>query len=99
VVVLTAANQISESMVVAIPQVAKVMGLRTIAEHVEFAPAHTRTGIAVKLGETGVDYGHGVHPGRPQPLSDVLAGLAASSPKQDVVAGWPDCCCHRMVDP
>ncbi len=76
-----AANQISESMVVAIAQVAKVMGLRTIAEYVESED------VAAKMREIDVDYGQGFHLGRPQPLNDVLADLAASSPREVVVAG------------
>lgn len=76
-----AANQISESMVVAIAQVAKVMGLRTIAEYVESED------VAAKMREIDVDYGQGFHLGRPQPLNNVLADLAASSPREVVVAG------------
>jgi diguanylate cyclase (GGDEF)-like protein len=64
-------NRISESMVAAITQVAKVMELETVAEYVE--SDKTRK-LIEKLG---VDYaqGHGV--GKPVPLDDVLAELSA----------------------
>ena len=64
-------NRISESMVAAITQVAKVMELETVAEYVE--SDKTRK-LIEKLG---VDYaqGHGV--GKPIPLADALASLAA----------------------
>ncbi|MGI9270961.1 MAG: putative bifunctional diguanylate cyclase/phosphodiesterase [Woeseiaceae bacterium] len=63
-------NRISESMVAAITQVAKVMELETVAEYVE--SEKTRK-LIEKLG---VDYaqGHGV--GKPSPLDDALAGLS-----------------------
>ncbi len=66
-----AENQISESMVVAIAQVAKVMGLQTVAEYVE------SESIAAKLRSIGVDYGQGFFLGRPRPIDQVLADLAA----------------------
>jgi diguanylate cyclase (GGDEF)-like protein len=64
-------NRISESMVAAITQVAKVMQLETVAEYVESDPTRA---LVAKLG---VDYaqGHGV--GRPVPLDDVLGSLPA----------------------
>ncbi len=67
-----ATNRISESMVVAINQVARVMGLETVAEYVE------NTEIAEKLASLGVDFGQGFHLGRPQPLEQRLAELAGS---------------------
>ena len=63
-------NRISESMVAAITQVAKVMKLKTVAEYVE-------TDKSRKLIEKlGVHYaqGHGV--GRPEAIDTVLAGLS-----------------------
>lgn len=65
-------NRISESMVAAITQVAKVMELETVAEYVESEPTRA---LVAKLG---VDYaqGHGV--GRPVPLDDVLGSLPAA---------------------
>lgn len=63
-------NRISESMVAAITQVAKVMKLDTVAEYVE----DEKTRKLIK--KLGVDYaqGHGI--GKPQPLGAVLAELA-----------------------
>ena len=60
-------NRISESMVAAITQVAKVMELSTVAEYVE--SEKTRKLIA----ELGVDYAQGFYPGRPAPLLEVEA--------------------------
>ncbi|MDJ0938510.1 MAG: EAL domain-containing protein [Woeseiaceae bacterium] len=64
-------NQISESMVVAITQVARVMGLDTVAEYVECE--ETRKLVR----ELGVDFAQGHEVGKPEPLSDVLAHLEA----------------------
>jgi EAL domain-containing protein (putative c-di-GMP-specific phosphodiesterase class I) len=62
-------NRISESMVAAITQVAKVMDLKTVAEYVETDEAREL------LTELGVDFaqGHGV--GRPVAIESVLADL------------------------
>jgi diguanylate cyclase (GGDEF)-like protein len=65
-------NRISESMVAAITQVAKVMELETVAEYVE--SEETRKLIA----ELGVDFAQGHTIGRPAPLDEALAGLASS---------------------
>lgn len=62
-------NRISESMVAAITQVAKVMQLDTVAEYVECPK--TRKLIA----ELGVDFAQGHEIGRPRPLADVLDEL------------------------
>ncbi len=62
-------NRISESMVAAITQVAKVMELDTVAEYVE----HDKTRKLVK--DLGVDFAQGHAIGKPQPLEDVLASL------------------------
>ena len=64
-------NRISESMVAAITQVAKVMELDTVAEYVETPAAEA------VLRRLGVDFAQGHHVGRPRPLADVLAELAA----------------------
>ena len=66
-------NRISESMVAAITQVAKVMELETVAEYVE--SKETRD-LIEKLG---VDFaqGHGI--GRPLPLDEALAQLSAGA--------------------
>ena len=65
-------NRISESMVAAITQVAKVMELETVAEYVESEA--TRELVT----ELGVDFAQGHAVGRPIPLADVLASLAES---------------------
>jgi len=62
-------NRISESMVAAITQVAKVMELETVAEYVE--SNETRTLIA----ELGVDYAQGHAVGKPIPLDEALRVL------------------------
>ena len=67
-----AANRISESMVAAITQVAKVMKLETVAEYVENEAAHKL------IAEIGVDYAQGYFVGMPVPLEDVLQQLSAS---------------------
>lgn len=59
-------NRISESMVAAITQVAKVMGLETVAEYVETTEAKK---LVTKLG---VDYGQGHAIGKPAPFGEVL---------------------------
>ena len=63
-------NRISESMVAAITQVAKVMGLVTVAEYVE--SEKTRKLIS----ELGVDFAQGHAIGKPAPLEDVLEQLS-----------------------
>ncbi len=65
-------NRISESMVAAITQVAKVMELKTVAEYVE--NEETRELIA----ELGVDYAQGHTFGKPLPLAEALASLATT---------------------
>ena len=62
-------NQISESMVAAITQVAKVMKLDTVAEYVEHDKARKL------VTDLGVDFAQGHAIGKPQPLEDVLATL------------------------
>ncbi|MEM8682592.1 MAG: GGDEF domain-containing phosphodiesterase, partial [Pseudomonadota bacterium] len=71
-------NRISESMVAAITQVAKVMELETVAEYVE------TESIRSLIERLGVDFaqGHGI--GRPAPLTDVLQRLS------DVSQPWID---------
>lgn len=65
-----AENRISESMVAAITQVAKVMELETVAEYVE--TEKTRKLVA----KLGVHYAQGHAIGRPMPLEDVLGDLS-----------------------
>ena len=64
-----AENRISESMVAAITQVAKVMELQTVAEYVE---TEEQRELLVSLG---VDYAQGHFIGRPQAIESVLADL------------------------
>ncbi len=63
-------NRISESMVAAITQVAKVMELETVAEYVE--SDNTRQLIE----DLGVTYAQGHSVGKPIPLEDALNSLA-----------------------
>lgn len=62
-------NRISESMVAAITQVAKVMELQTVAEYVESSETKD---LITKLG---VDFAQGHVVGKPSALEDVLAEL------------------------
>jgi diguanylate cyclase (GGDEF)-like protein len=64
-----AENRISESMVAAITQVAKVMQLETVAEYVESEQIKT---FVTRLG---VDYAQGHAIGKPAPLDQLLEGL------------------------
>ena len=66
-------NRISESMVAAITQVAKVMELETVAEYVE--SIETKKLVA----ELGVDYAQGHAVGRPIPLEQVLGNITGQS--------------------
>jgi len=63
-------NRISESMVAAITQVAKVMELETVAEYVETEEARK---LVTSLG---VDYAQGHIVGKPVAIETVLADLA-----------------------
>jgi EAL domain-containing protein (putative c-di-GMP-specific phosphodiesterase class I) len=63
-------NRISESMVAAITQVAKVMELETIAEYVE--NEETRKLIT----DLGVDFAQGYIIGKPAPLLNLVADLS-----------------------
>ncbi len=66
-------NRISESMVAAITQVAKVMKLETVAEFVE-----TEETLEL-VAELGVDYAQGHVVGRPAPLEDALAEIVETT--------------------
>jgi diguanylate cyclase (GGDEF)-like protein len=66
-------NRISESMVAAITQVAKVMELETVAEYVESKETKK---LITKLG---VDFAQGHVVGRPAPLDEVLAELCGEA--------------------
>ena len=67
-------NRISESMVAAITQVAKVLGLETVAEYVESEPTRKR------LRKLGVDYAQGHLIGEPEALNAVLDILLETEP-------------------
>jgi EAL domain-containing protein (putative c-di-GMP-specific phosphodiesterase class I) len=64
-----ARNAVSQSMVAAIAEVARVMQLETVAEFVEDEPT-----LAL-LGRLGITWAQGYHLGQPRPLAAVLAGL------------------------
>jgi len=63
-------NRISESMVAAITQVAKVMKLQTVAEYVENEKTRKL------LAKLGVHYAQGHAIGKPLPLEEVLGDLS-----------------------
>jgi diguanylate cyclase (GGDEF)-like protein len=65
-----AGNQRTESMVRAIAQLARTMGMETVAEYVETDELRTR------MAALGVDYGQGFAIGRPVPIDQVLGDLA-----------------------
>ena len=70
-------NRISESMVAAITQVARVMELKTVAEYVE--TEETRELIS----RLGVDFAQGHIIGKPITLDSVLSDLSAINSKSD----------------
>jgi Amt family ammonium transporter len=63
-------NQRTESMVRAIAQLARTMGMETVAEYVETDDLRTR------MAALGVDYGQGFAIGRPVPIDQILGDLA-----------------------
>jgi EAL domain-containing protein (putative c-di-GMP-specific phosphodiesterase class I) len=67
----------AESMVRAIAQLARSMGLHTVAEYVETEELRAR------ISQLGVDYGQGFALGRPAPFEELIAQLpvlAAAAP-------------------
>jgi len=66
-------NRISESMVAAITQVAKVMELETVAEYVE--SEETRDLVA----KLGVDFAQGHIVGKPVPLAEALQAMSSEA--------------------
>jgi diguanylate cyclase (GGDEF)-like protein len=75
-----AQNRISESMVAAITQVAKVMRLETVAEYVESEE------IREFVTTLGVDYAQGHAVGRPVPLDDVIGNLLGTHALRETTA-------------
>lgn len=76
-----AENRISESMVVAITQVAKVMKLETVAEYVQ----SKKTKALLK--KIGVDYAQGHAVGKPRELGGVLDELCTPLPQAESSSG------------
>jgi diguanylate cyclase (GGDEF)-like protein len=72
-------NRISESMVAAITQVAKVMELETVAEYVESKK------IKTLIEKLGVDFAQGHAIGKPVSLDDVLNKLTDNKKKSSSV--------------
>lgn len=70
-------NRISESMVAAITQVAKVMELKTVAEYVESEE------VRALISELGVDFAQGHIIGKPITLDSVLSDLSGIYSKSD----------------
>ena len=66
----TAVNQRTESMVRAIAQMARTMGMETVAEFVE------TDDLRLRMATLGVDYGQGFAIGKPIPLEEILGDLA-----------------------
>ena len=65
-------NVVSQSVVAAISEVAKVMKLETVAEYVEDQDAFNL------LQDLGVHYGQGFLLGQPEPLTETLDALISS---------------------
>jgi diguanylate cyclase (GGDEF)-like protein len=63
-------NSRSESMVKAVAQLARAMGITTVAEFVETDE------LRIRMANLGVDYGQGFAIGKPIPLGDVLQDLS-----------------------
>ena len=63
-------NARSESMVKAVAQLARAMGITTVAEYVETDE------LRMRMANLGVDYGQGFAIGKPVPLTDVLQDLS-----------------------
>ena len=63
-------NGRSDSMVKAVAQLARAMGITTVAEYVETDE------IRIRMANLGVDYGQGFAIGKPVPLSEVLQDLS-----------------------
>jgi diguanylate cyclase (GGDEF)-like protein len=66
-------DRIAESIVSGLATAARTLGVGTIGEHVECAPA------ADRLRDLGVDLGQGFHFGRPQPFAQMMLGEAPAT--------------------
>ena len=66
-------NRLSEAIISAATQIAKVMGAATVAEHVEHEL------VLGKLKALGVDYAQGFIIGEPRPLTEVLTEIDRQS--------------------
>jgi len=73
-------NVVSQSVVAAISEVAKVMNLQTVAEYVEDQEALNL------LCDLGVHYGQGFLLGRPEPFDDVLDALISADEAKQISA-------------
>ncbi|MDP8985449.1 MAG: EAL domain-containing protein [Pseudomonadota bacterium] len=73
-------NERSGSMIKAIAQLARVMGMETVAEYVE------SDDLRVKMAELGVDYGQGFAIGRSRPLAELLAQRRCQTPGTSGIA-------------
>jgi diguanylate cyclase (GGDEF)-like protein len=69
-----ATDRLAESMVMGIAQAAAMLGIETIAEHVE------TEAIAKKLRQLDVLYGQGYYFSRPQPMSDEVPKSVQDNP-------------------
>jgi len=74
-------DPVDAAMVEAIAKVARIMGIRTVAEYVE------DQATADALQALGVDYGQGHYFAAAQPLADLCAELAAQRQALDSVCG------------
>ena len=63
-------NPRSEAMVKALAQLARSMGITTVAEFVE------TDDLRIRMTNLGVDFGQGFAIGKPQPLEEVLQELS-----------------------
>ena len=65
-------DRYAESVVEGIRKAAEILGVFTIAEHVE------SRSLAERLQQLDISYGQGFHFGRPRPLEEMLQGIAAA---------------------
>jgi diguanylate cyclase (GGDEF)-like protein len=69
-------DRIAESIVSGIARAARMLGVATIAEHVESA------GVAQRVQELEVTLGQGFHFGRPQPFAETVRQVLAEEPAE-----------------